>query len=93
MESKEDPHRAEVRRQQRTWAPQLELEGAAISWGTSIRDFQRWHLTYVVEALKQPLLLPRDMEAIGRMKQPDLFLSLKKDLAMVIIQHISKFKC
>ena len=49
-------------------------------------------MAYVVEALEQPLLLPRDMKAISRMKQLDLFLSLKRDLAIVVIQHISKFK-
>ena len=29
------------------------------------------------------MLLPRDMEAYGRFSQPELFLSLKRDLAMV----------
>ena len=35
------------------------------------------------EALEQPLLLPKDMEAYRRFSQQELFLSLKKDLAMV----------
>ena len=38
---------------------------------------------YFAQALKQPLLLPKDMEALRRMRQPDLFMSLKRDLAMV----------
>ena len=43
----------------------------------------RGHSGYVVETLKQPLLLPKDMDTLRRFKQPDLFLSLKRDLVMV----------
>ena len=43
----------------------------------------RRHSGYVAETLKQPLLLPKDMDALRRFKQPDLFLSLKRDLVMV----------
>ena len=75
--------KAEVRRPQRTWSPRLELDGAPIPWDASIRNFQLGHSAYVVEALEQPFLLPRDMDAYKRFKQPDLFLSLKRDLAMV----------
>ena len=42
-------------------------------------------MAYVAEALEQPFLLLRDIEAISRIKQPDLFLSLKRDLAIVVI--------
>ena len=38
---------------------------------------------YIVEALEQPLLLPKDIEAYRRFKQNDLFMSMKRDLAMV----------
>ena len=38
---------------------------------------------YFAQALEQPLLLPKDMEALRRMRPPDLFMSLKRDLAMV----------
>ena len=74
---------AEVRRPQRTWAPQLELEGAPIPYDASIWDAQRGHANYLAQALQQPLFLFRDMESIRRTGQPDLFMSLKKDLAMV----------
>ena len=37
----------------------------------------------MADALEQPLLLPRDMEAYRRFSQSELFLSLKRDLAMV----------
>ena len=38
---------------------------------------------HIAEALVQPLLLPKDMDGYRRFKQNDLFLSLKRDLAMV----------
>ena len=78
---------------QRTWAPQLELDDAPISWDTSVWSFQGRHSSYVVETLEQPLLLPRDMDAIRRFKQPDLFLSLKRDLAMVSDLISLRIKC
>ena len=37
----------------------------------------------MVEALEQPLLLPKDMATLRHVKQPDLFISLKRDLALV----------
>ena len=52
-------------------------------WSAFIREFQRGHSAYIAEALEQLLLLPKDIEALKRMKQPDLFMSLKRDLAMV----------
>ena len=83
VESIEDPSVVEVRQQHHTWASQLELDEATIPWNSSIREFQIGHSTYIVEALEQPLLLPKDMAALRHMRQPNLFISLKKDLAMV----------
>ena len=74
---------AEVRPPQRPWAPQLEMDGAAIPYDASIWDAPRGLANYLAQALQQPLLLPRDMDSIWRTKQPDLFISLKRDLAMV----------
>ena len=37
----------------------------------------------MAEALERPLLLPKDMVALKHMRQLDLFLSLKRDLALV----------
>ena len=74
---------AEIHWPQRIWAPRLELEGAPIPYNTSIWDAQRCHANYLAQALQQPLLLPRDMESIRRTRQPDLFMSLKRDLAMI----------
>ena len=38
-ESREDPGVAEVHQQHHTWAPRLELDGAAIPWNSSIWKF------------------------------------------------------
>lgn len=58
----------------------MELDIAAIPLNSSIREFQRRHASYMVEALEQPLLLLKDMVALKHMRQPDLFMSLKMDL-------------
>jgi len=52
VESREDLGVVEVHQQHHTWAPRLELDNAAISWNSSIREFQRGHSSYVVEALE-----------------------------------------
>lgn len=83
VESKEDQSVAEVRHQHPSWAPQLELDGAAIPWSSTIREFQKRHAHYLAEALEQPLLLPKDMAALKNTRQPDLFLFLKRDLALI----------
>ena len=70
----------------RTWSPQLEVDGAAIPWNASIRDYQKAHSAHVAEALEQPLLLPKDMDDARKLKQHELFMSLKMDLAMVSSQ-------
>ena len=59
------------------------MDGATIPYDASIWDVSRSHANYLAQALKQPLLFPRDMESIRRTRQPDLFMSLKRDLAMV----------
>ena len=65
------------------WAPRLELDSTAIPWDALVRNFQEGHSGYIAEALEYPLFFPRDMDALRRFKQPDLFLSLKRNLAMV----------
>lgn len=45
-------------------------------------EFQKGHAHYLTEALEQPLLLPKDMAV-------DLFLSLKRDLALVSLHASS----
>ena len=78
---------AAIRREQRTWSPRLELDGAPISWDVTLWESQRGQASFLAEALQQPLLLPlllpRDMEGLRNTRQPDLFMSLKRDMAMV----------
>nr|XP_023912824.1 uncharacterized protein LOC112024420 [Quercus suber] len=50
-----------------------------------VRRGQRTWAGLIAEALEQPLLLPRDMESYRCFSQYDLFMSLKKDLAMVFV--------
>ena len=80
MESRDD---VEIRCQQRTWAPMIEMDGAPIPYDSTIKESNRGHSMYLAQALEQPLLLPKDMDALRRMRQFDLFMSLKRDLAMV----------
>ena len=65
------------------------MDGAAIPYDTSIWDTR--HDNYLAQALQQPLLLPRDIESIRRTKQLDLFMSLKRDFAMVSCSSIIQF--
>ena len=59
------------------------MDGVLIAWDSSIRYYCGGHAGHVVEALEQPLLLPKDMEDYRNFSQPELFLSLKRDLTMV----------
>ncbi|XP_050278188.1 uncharacterized protein LOC126719704 [Quercus robur] len=86
VESREEMERAEVRTTPRTWSPRLEVDGASILYNASVREYNRGRAGYIAEALEQPVLLPRDMEAYSRFSQPELFLSLKRDLAMITQQ-------
>ena len=74
---------ADVHRTPRIWSPKLELDGVPLAWDTSVRNHQGGQAGHIAQALKQPLLLPRNMEAYRRFGQQELFLSLKRDLAMV----------
>ena len=74
---------AQERRPSRIWSPKLEVDGVPITWDTSIRHYHGGHAGHVAKALEQPLLLLKDMEAYRCFNQQELFLSLKKDLAMV----------
>ena len=83
MESWDEENHAEVGDTPGTWSPKLELNGVAIPYNASVREYNQGRAGYVADALEQPLLLPRDMEAYRRFSQPKIFLSLKRDLAMV----------
>ena len=83
VESREEMEQAEVCVNPITWSPRLEVDGASIPYNASIREYNWGRAGYIAEALERPVLLPRDMEAYRRFSQLELFLSLKRDLAMV----------
>ena len=68
----------------RTWSPKLEVDGVAIPYTASVREYNKGRAGYIAEALEQPVLLSRDMEAYRRFSQPEFFLSLKRDLTIVM---------
>ena len=83
---------AQVRRPTRTWSPVLEVDGVSIAYDATLRHYRGGHAGLVAEALEQPLLLPKDMEAYRTFNHPELFLSLQRDLAMVSDSiHYSSF--
>ena len=59
------------------------LDGAPLPLDSSIRDFQKGKVGYVANALEQSLLLPQDMADLRTLKKYEVFLTLKRDLAMV----------
>ena len=83
VESRKEMERAEVHVPHQTWSPRLEVDRAAIPYNASVLEYNRDRVGYIAEALEQPVLLPRDMEVYRQFSQPELFLSLKRDLAMV----------
>ena len=83
VDNQEEPPAAQVRRFPRTWSPVLEVDGAPIAFDATLRHFRGGHAGLLAEALEQPLLLPQDMAAYRSFNHPDLFLSLKRDLAIV----------
>ena len=65
FESREDPLAVHVRCTPPIWSPKLELDGFPIAWDTSIRNYQGGQAGHITETLEQPLLLPKDMVAVG----------------------------
>ena len=61
------------------------LDGAPLLASASIRDFQGGTAGYVADAVEQALLLPEDIAELRSMRRHEVFLSLKRYLAMVCI--------
>ena len=59
------------------------LDKASLPTSASIRDFQGGTAGYVGDAVKQALLLPENMAELQSMRRHEVFLSLKRYLAMV----------
>ena len=83
VDSREDALVAQVRRPIHTWSPVLEVDGIPIAFNATLRHYREGHAGLVAEALEQALLLPQDMAAYKSFNHLELFLSLKRDLAMV----------
>ena len=63
-----------------------------IAYDATLRHYSGGHAGLVAEDLEQLLLLPKDMEAYRTFNHPELFLSLKRDLAIVSDSiHYSSF--
>ena len=92
VDNQEEPLVAQVRRPTRTWSPVLEVDGMPIAYDATLRHYRGGHAGLVAEALEQLLLISQDMEAYRTFNHPELFLSLKRDLAMVSDSvHFSSF--
>ena len=83
MDNREEAPVAQARRSPRTWSPVLEVDGMPITYDAILRHYRGGHAGLMAEALQQPLLLPQDMAAYRSFNHPDLFLCLKRDLAIV----------
>ena len=59
------------------------LDGAPLLANASIRDFQGGKAGYVADAVEHALLLPGDMAELWSMRRHEVFLSLKRYLAML----------
>ena len=83
VDNREEPPVAQIRRSPRTWSPVLEVDGMPIVFDATLRQYRGGHAGLVAEALQQPLPLLQDIAAYRSFNHPELFLSLKRDLAMV----------
>ena len=92
MDSREEPHVTQVHRPTHTWSPKLVVDGVPIAYDATLRHYRGGNAGLVAKALQLPILLPKDMEAYRTFNHPELFLSLKRDLAMVSDSiHCSSF--
>ena len=59
------------------------LDGAPLPADASIRNFQQGKASYMANAVEQALLLPEDMADLRSLKKHEVFLNLKRSLALV----------
>ena len=83
MDNREEALVAQARRSPRTWSPVLEVDGMPIAYDATLRHYRGGHADLMAEALQQPLFLPQDMAAYRSFNHLDLFLSLKRGVAML----------
>ena len=52
VNSREEPHAAQVSRPTHIWSPKLEVDGVPIAWDSSLRHYRGGHAGYIAEALE-----------------------------------------
>ena len=65
------------------WLPAPMLHEEPLMENASLRDFRGGEGASVADALERTLLLPTDMEELKNMRRQEVFLSMKRYLAMV----------
>ena len=65
------------------WNPSLELDGAYSRWILPLGISKREKRAMWSTLWSNPLLLPQDMADLRTLKKHEVFLTLKRDLAMV----------
>lgn len=73
------------------WNPIFELDDSRLSEDASIHNFDCGRGAYVANAVEQALLLPKDMDELWSLKKHELYLSMKRDLALVRFPYIHYF--
>jgi len=63
------------------------LDRSPLPANSSIRDFQHRKAKYVADAVEQALILPGDIVDLRTMKRHEVFLGLKRDLAIVSLSR------
>nr|POF00739.1 hypothetical protein CFP56_77029 [Quercus suber] len=64
------------------WNPPLVLDGDPFTSNSSIQNFDNERASYIANFVEQALLLPLDMAELHNLKKHEIFLSLKRDLAL-----------
>lgn len=72
-----------------TWNPLFVLNGSPLPSTSSIKDLQLGKVGYMANAVKQALLPSSDMVDLRSIRKHEVFLSLKRDLALVIFFLLS----
>ena len=65
------------------WLPAPMLHGEPLMENTSLRDFRGDDGVYVADELERALLLPTNMKELKNTRSQEVFLSMKRYLAMV----------
>lgn len=73
------------------WTLAMILDGGPLPANASIRNPQGGTAGYVADAAEQALLFLADMADLREMQKYDVFLNIKRDLALVNLMNIPLF--